>query len=77
MITLYLVRHGETDGNVKRWYQGATDIPLNARGREQAEALGRYFQDFPFQAIYSSPLSCQGNGGNRSASARILSLIHI
>lgn len=57
MITLYLVRHGETDGNVKRWYQGATDIPLNARGREQAEALGRYFQDFPFQAIYSSPLS--------------------
>lgn len=28
MIKLYLVRHGETKGNVEQWYQGSTDIPL-------------------------------------------------
>jgi len=57
MIRLYLVRHGETDGNVNRWYQGTTDIPLNERGRAQAKALSHYFASIPFTAIYSSTLS--------------------
>lgn len=39
--TLYLIRHGETDWNVKRLLQGRRDIPLNARGRSQAQASGR------------------------------------
>ena len=35
--TLYLVRHGTTDLNVKMCFQGALDIPLNALGLAQGD----------------------------------------
>ncbi len=37
---LLFVRHGETDWNAEGRLQGQRDIPLNARGREQAAAVG-------------------------------------
>ncbi|GIW64747.1 MAG: hypothetical protein KatS3mg092_0680 [Patescibacteria group bacterium] len=39
--TLYLVRHGETDWNVKGLVQGHSDIPLNDKGRWQAKELSK------------------------------------
>jgi len=39
--TLYLVRHGETDWNAERRYQGQIDIPINAKGHAQAQRNGR------------------------------------
>jgi len=38
---LIFLRHGETAFNAENRLQGQLDIPLNARGREQARTVGR------------------------------------
>ena len=37
-MKLYVMRHGQTDWNVRQVYQGDTDVPLNETGLKQAEA---------------------------------------
>ena len=41
---LIFVRHGETDWNVEGRLQGDRDVPLNAKGRDQAHAVGRFLR---------------------------------
>jgi broad specificity phosphatase PhoE len=55
-IRIFLVRHGETDFNLTRRFQGRIDIPLNTKGKKQAQALAEALKDDPLTAIYSSPL---------------------
>ena len=56
MTTFLLVRHGETDWNRERRWQGHADRPLNELGREQARVLGAELSSRPIDAIYSSDL---------------------
>jgi len=56
MTTLILIRHGETDWNIEGRYTGQSDVPLNARGLEQAGSLAKQLQGRKIDVIYSSDL---------------------
>jgi broad specificity phosphatase PhoE len=45
--TIFLVRHGETEWNRTRRYQGWSDSPLTDQGRAQAGAIGRLLCSLP------------------------------
>lgn len=51
-----LARHGETDDNAARRFQGLRDPPLNDLGRAQALALGEELAGAGIQELWSSPL---------------------
>ena len=53
---IVLVRHGQTDWNLRYCFQGQTDVPLNAEGLAQAERLAERFAQWPAEVVYSSPL---------------------
>ncbi len=55
---VYLVRHGETEWNVDKRFQGQGDVPLSPTGLAQADKLARWMGSLPvhFSAIYSSDL---------------------
>ncbi|MBI4839109.1 MAG: histidine phosphatase family protein, partial [Nitrospirae bacterium] len=39
VTTLYLIRHGETEGSDAKRYKGSIDVPLSEKGVEQIERL--------------------------------------
>ena len=53
-LTVYVVRHGQTDWNKDGRIQGGTDNPLNANGRDQAAAMARLMADVKVDAVYVS-----------------------
>lgn len=55
-MRLYLIRHGETDWNIVKRLQGATDIPLNENGEKLARITGEGMRDIPLDLIFTSPL---------------------
>lgn len=57
MTKFYFVRHGQTETNLARRFNGGrTDTPLTPAGRAGAEAVGRYFATTGFAGIYASPM---------------------
>jgi broad specificity phosphatase PhoE len=54
--TIVLVRHGETDWNRERRFQGHADMPLNDAGRRQARELAELLRAEGLSAVYTSPL---------------------
>ena len=53
-MKIYLVRHGETIGDLEDRYDGDYDDHLSSNGLNQAEMLGRKLKDKNLQMIYHS-----------------------
>ncbi|MEM8715324.1 MAG: histidine phosphatase family protein [Cyanobacteria bacterium P01_G01_bin.4] len=55
-MRLLLVRHGETQWNKEKRFQGQRDIPLNPTGEEQGRLAGQFLQQQTLDIAFSSPL---------------------
>ena len=53
----YLVRHGQSMGNLQERMLGHTDEDLSELGYRQAAITFEYMKDWHIDAIYSSPFS--------------------
>lgn len=53
--SIWLVRHGQTELNKARRYQGATDSPLTLYGLRQGAALGHRLRRIPFTIAVVAP----------------------
>ena len=61
MLELYIIRHGQTFGNLGKSSEGMSfedihDPVLTPKGQNQAEKLGERFRNYPFDAVYASGL---------------------
>lgn len=57
MKEIYLIRHGETDYNLKGIIQGCgVDMPLNKTGEKQANAFFNYYKKVNFDVVVHSNL---------------------
>jgi probable phosphoglycerate mutase len=55
MLTLHLVRHGDTAQSAEGYFAGDIDPPLTESGLAQAEALGRLAATLDLAEVYVSP----------------------
>ena len=57
MTKFIIVRHGQSEANLKEIYAGRFDVPLTATGKKQAELVTEYvLKTYRVDAVYSSPL---------------------
>lgn len=75
MKTIYLIRHGQTESNLEKRFQGHIDISLNAKGIAQAKKIAVYSQKLKLDKIYSSDLSRAYDTANEIAKLNNLEVI--
>ena len=57
---IYLARHGETAWSLSGQHTGRTDLPLTARGEENARRLGKRLAGLVFSKVFTSPMQRAG-----------------
>jgi broad specificity phosphatase PhoE len=55
-LTLFLIRHGETEWSLSGRHTGRTDIPLTEQGEQDARKLGDRLRTTTFLHVFTSPL---------------------
>ncbi len=56
MKTIIMVRHGQSESNVKKTFTGQLNAPLTDAGREQARRMAGYLDKYQVDKIYASSL---------------------
>jgi probable phosphoglycerate mutase len=51
-----LVRHGETQWNREKRFQGQIDVPLNEQGKAQSAQAAKFLESVPIDRAVSSPM---------------------
>ena len=54
-LSLYLIRHGQTEWSLSGRHTGSTDIPLTAHGEAEARALIPWIRQVQFGLVLTSP----------------------
>jgi probable phosphoglycerate mutase len=55
-VDLWLIRHGETEWSLSGAHTGRTDLPLTAKGEEQARGLRKVLTAHRFGLVLTSPM---------------------
>src|ERR1700691_254331 len=56
MAKLVLVRHGQSQWNLENRFTGWVDVPLSAKGREEAREAGKKLKGGAFSQAFTSKL---------------------
>jgi broad specificity phosphatase PhoE len=73
--TIYLIRHGESQGNAVRAFLGHTNLDLTQKGHDQAECTARYLKNIHADVIYSSDLLRAYNTAKHTADLKGIDII--
>ena len=77
MTIVLLARHGQSDWNAARRWQGHADRPLTEKGRAQASALADRLAHIDLDAVYSSDLRRAADTARVVAEAQGLGLVQL
>jgi broad specificity phosphatase PhoE len=55
LLSLYLIRHGQTEWSLSGQHTGSTDLPLTARGEDEARELIPWLRQVHFGLVLTSP----------------------
>lgn len=75
--TILLARHGESDWNAERRWQGHADRPLSERGRGQAQTLAERLEHIDVDAVYASDLQRALDTARAVAARRGLDVVRL
>jgi broad specificity phosphatase PhoE len=74
---ILLARHGQSDWNATRRWQGHADRPLTEKGRAQASALAARLAHIDLDAVYSSDLRRAADTARAVAEVQGLGLVQL
>ncbi len=70
-----LVRHGQSEGNLRDEFLGHTDLPLTELGHRQAECTAKYLDGYEIDVLYASDLKRAYQTAEHIAEHKQLSII--